>query len=114
QIVSYKLRIYISRSSPSSLSRDCEDICNEIIVQLLSRIAELRSNPEDKGIHNLKSYIAVAAYRACYEYLRRKYPQRYSLKNKIRYALTHHRDLGLWETETDELNGGLAKWNNGK
>jgi len=110
QIVSYKLRVYISRSTPTSLGRDCEDICNEVVVQLLTRIADLRSNPEDKGIHNLRSYIAVATYRACYEYLRRKYPQRYSLKNKIRYCLTHQKELGLWETEQEEWTGGLAKW----
>ena len=61
QIVSYKLRIYVSRSGPTSQGRDCEDICNEIIVQLLSRIADLRANPDFKGIQNLRSYIAVTA-----------------------------------------------------
>src|SRR6267154_134587 len=114
QIVSYKLRIYISRSTPTSLGRDCEDICNEVVLQLLTRIADLRANPEHKGIHNLRSYIAVATYRACYEYLRRKYPQRYSLKNKVRNCLTHQSELGLWETEQEELAGGLEKWKSEK
>jgi hypothetical protein len=79
----------------------------------LTRIADLRANPEDKGIHSLRSYIAVTTYRACYEYLRRKYPQRYSLKNKIKYCLTHHPEMGLWETDEEESTCGLSKWNTG-
>ena len=36
--------------------------------------------------------------------------ERYSLKNKLRYVFSHHRELALWEGENEELLCGLAGW----
>lgn len=110
-IIGYKLRVYFTDSRKEAT--DAEDIYSDIILQLLTRLAEIRSNPQAEAIQNVRSYAAVTTYRACYEYLRRKYPQRYSLKNKLRYFLTHQPGFVLWE-EDDDWQAGLARWQSEK
>ena len=108
EIVSYKLRAYAGRSEEAE---ERADVCNEILVQLLAQLAALRDNPQQNVIRNFRSYVAVTAYRACYDYLRRKFPQRYSLKHKLRYTLTHVVGLACWQSNaSDEWLGGLAAW----
>lgn len=109
QIVSYKLRACSGKENYRS-SNDVEDLCSETLVNLIARLGEIRSRRAQEGIRNLRGYVAVTAYRACYEYLRRKYPQRHSLKNKLRYFLTHQAGFALWETEEGEWMAGLSAW----
>jgi hypothetical protein len=73
-------------------------------------LKELKANPVDRAIGDLRGYVAVISYHSCYEYLRLKYPQRHNLKNKLRYLLTHQPGLALWEDESGDLVGGFAVW----
>lgn len=107
QIVSYKLRAAPGNENNGS-SSDVEDLCSETLVKLISRLSEIRRTPE--VIRNFRGYVAVTAYRACYEYLRRKYPKRHSLKNKLRYLLTHESRFELWQTTDGEWLAGLSGW----
>ena len=109
QIVRYKLRAGPGDENHRS-SNDVEDLCSETLVNLLTRLNEIRSGRTPDGIRNFRSYVAVTAYRACYEYLRRKYPKRHSLKNKLRYLLTHQPGFELWETVEGEWMVGLSGW----
>lgn len=109
QIVSYKLRTGPGNENHGS-SNDVEDLCSETLVNLLSRLIEIRHRRAPEGIRNFRGYVAVTAYRACYEYLRRKYPKRHSLKNKLRYLLTKQPGFELWETEEGEWMVGLSGW----
>jgi DNA-directed RNA polymerase specialized sigma24 family protein len=110
-IVGYKLRVYFTGNDSRAISRDAEDVSSEAMLQLLSRLVEIKTNPaEEIGIRNLRSYVAVVAYRACHLHLRRKYPQRYSLKNKLRYFLTHQQGFALWESEAEEWLAGFPEW----
>ncbi|HEV8483039.1 MAG TPA: hypothetical protein VGV87_05730, partial [Blastocatellia bacterium] len=59
---------------------------------------------------NFRGFVAALAYRACATYLRKKHPQRLSLKNKIYYSLTHNRDFALWKGSDDEWLCGFASW----
>lgn len=104
QIVGYKLR------ACAVGSQEVEDLCSETLVNLLARLGDLRSHRTSEGIRNFRGYVAVTAYHACHEYLRRKYPQRHILKNKLRYLLTHQPDFALWKTEEGEWMAGLAGW----
>ena len=108
EIVRYKLRSYTGRSDEAE---ERADVYHEILVQLLTQLAELRANPIQNVIRNFRSYVAVTAYRACYDSLRRKYPQRYSLKHKLRYTLTRGGELACWQRDSsEEWIGGLALW----
>ncbi|HEU4752348.1 MAG TPA: hypothetical protein VFU47_04495 [Armatimonadota bacterium] len=89
-----------------------EDVRGEVLVQVLARLEELRRNPDGDGIANLRGFVAVSAYRVCDSHLRKKYPQRASLKNKLSYLLTKRagqEGLALWDAGGDRL-AGFEAW----
>ena len=105
-------KFYI-RGSGSVISTDreySEDLTNEVIVQLLRRLRDLKSKPCCDAPTDFRSYLAKTTYNAFHGYLRQRYPERNQLRNKIRYILTHKPGLALWRGETDELVCGLAAW----
>ena len=110
EIVGFKLRAYPTRKAESPEQVDAEDVASEVLVRLVRRLRDLRASPHDTLMRNLRSYAAVMAYRACDEYLRKKYPHRHSLKNKLRYLLTHREGLALWESEDTKWFCGFAVW----
>jgi DNA-directed RNA polymerase specialized sigma24 family protein len=110
QVIRSRLRARFDHQGRSSRNPDAEDLYSETLVQLLSRLKQLKASPEDKAIGDLRGYVAVLSYHACYEYLRLKYPQRHNLKNKLRYLLTHRTGLALWENESGDQVGGFSAW----
>jgi DNA-directed RNA polymerase specialized sigma24 family protein len=110
RVIRSKLRAGLDHQGRVSTNQDAEDLYNETLVQLLARFKELKTNPKDKVISDLRGYVAVVSYHTCYEYLRLKYPRRHNLKNKLRYLLTHQSSLALWENEGGDLIGGFAAW----
>jgi len=110
QIIRYKLRVQLSYEGESVQHQDAEDVYSEVLVRLLKLMQQVKAHPREHAIGNFRSYVAVATYRACYEHLRQKYPQRWRLKNRVRYLLTHHPGLALWEGENQDWYGGLTKW----
>jgi len=109
-IVGYKLRSAFDSESQASRKEDMEDVCGEVRLQLLAGLKTFKAKPDDNPISRFQGYVAVITYRACYEYFRQKYPQRHSLKNKLRYLLIHEPDFALWDGEDKELYCGLAPW----
>lgn len=89
---------------------DEEDLHSQILLQLLSRLAEFRAAPAARPIQNFQAYAAAVAYRACADHLRARYPQRHSLRNKLRYFLTHQTTFELWETADGEWLCGRRAW----
>jgi len=110
KVIRSRLRVRFDRRGRASNSPDAEDLYSETLVQLLSRLKQLKASPEEKAIGDLRGYVAVLSYHACYEYLRLKYPLRHNLKNKLRYLLTHQPGLALWENERGDLVGGFGAW----
>lgn len=104
RVVRRKLR------GPGTDSSDAEDLRGQVMLQLLTRLAELRADPQSRPIQNFAGYAAAAAYRACADYVRALYPQRHSLRNKLRYFLTHQTGYALWETPEGEWLGGRRGW----
>ena len=108
-IIKYKLRLPVRADSAGNIA-DAEDIYNDVIVQLLRRLNEFKADPRRNAISRLRSYVAVITYHSCYRHLRRIYPQRHLLKNRLRYLLTHQAGLALWEGEDKGLLCGFAAW----
>jgi len=109
QVVRAKLRV--GSAAGSDISEDeATDLLNEITLSLVQRLRRLQTNADEKGIANFRGYVAVTAYHACDGHLRRKYPRRYSLKNQLRYLLTHSAGLAVWDGEDGHLVCGLAVW----
>lgn len=90
--------------------QDVEDLQNDVLVQLLIRLRAFKADPAQQAISNFRGYVAVTTYRACYDHLRRKYPQYQQLKNRLRYLLTHHSEFAIWESEPSVWFGGLVQW----
>jgi hypothetical protein len=114
EIIRGKLHGSFTGSTNGGSFEDAEDIASGVVLKLLKRLGDLKAQQHDKGIPSFRDYVAVAAYNACHEYLRRKYPERSRLKNKLRYILTRQEGLALWEGTNKAWLCGLAVWRDEK
>jgi len=87
---------------------EAEDVCAEALLRLLARLRQDRFDEEPIG--DLRSYVATTAGNACDDHLRRKYPERSRLKNRVRYALKHRTEFSLWRDGSGDWHAGLAIW----
>jgi RNA polymerase sigma factor (sigma-70 family) len=110
KILRYKLQFYSHVGDGKARNPDVEELFNEVQLHLLKRLRELKKDAAGKPVGNLHSYIATTARHACDEYLRRKYPRRRHLKDKLRYYLTTHREFALWENGDNGWLAGLSTW----
>ena len=69
---------------------DAQDVIATVHLRLIAR---LRS---DEPIESLDAYVATLTYNTLNDHLRRRYPQRARLKNRLRYVLTHDQRLAVW------------------
>jgi len=97
-------------SSSSHEAQDEEDIRSEVVLQLISRLRELRTFRAQTPIEDFRGYVAATTYNAYHKYLRDKYPARWRLKNRLRYLLNHRANFAVWENESGEYFCGLATW----
>jgi RNA polymerase sigma factor (sigma-70 family) len=109
EILGSSLRFHLDNNGSAS-TQDANDLFNDIVANLLSRLRQIRSDSSRGVIADLRGYIAATAYNACNLYLRQKYPRRSRLKNRLRYLLSHDPDFALWSNEVYGLIGGLAQW----
>jgi hypothetical protein len=87
-----------------------EDVSSEVLIELLSRLRGMKEDGGSEAIGAFSGYTAVAAYHACNEYLRRKYPNRHRLKTRLRYLLSNEKEFAIWEQENGDWLCGLAAW----
>ena len=102
-IIRYKLRL-------SSHRAEGEDIYQEVLVQVLAEFRQLRKQPDEHPITDVRGMVAVIAHRTCSRWMRRQFPERHSLKNRLQYLLTRQRGLALWPDEDRKLVAGFAVW----
>src|SRR6266567_2277889 len=108
-IIRNKLRV--GQSTDRDLTNEeADDLISEVRLKLVSRLRELKADSPVRPIKNFRGYIAVTAYHACDEHLRKRYPKRHRLKNQLRYVLTHRDGFGVWENNEGVLFCGFAEW----
>jgi RNA polymerase sigma factor (sigma-70 family) len=105
-VVRYKLRL----SSQSTGVVDAEDLCQDAVAQVLAELRRFREQPDAHAITDVRGLAAVIAHRACARWMRRQFPERHALKNRLRYILTRQNGLALWHDERDRLVAGFAAW----
>jgi RNA polymerase sigma factor (sigma-70 family) len=111
KIVGHKLRVPTHHSPNNQLSEDAEDVCGEAALRLIARLRELKEGaPGERPINDFRGYVATVAYHLCHEYMRRKYPQRHGLKNKLRYLLSRDAKFAIWEGNDRQLLCGFEAW----
>jgi DNA-directed RNA polymerase specialized sigma24 family protein len=94
-------------------SQDVEDVASDVIVELLARLRDMKNGAASEGIGSFAGYTAVAAYHACHEYLRRKYPNRHRLKTRLRYLLNTETRFAIWENPPGTWLCGFHQWREG-
>src|SRR5204863_4815371 len=110
------IRAIVARTlcGPSASSRayalEADDVRADVVVHILSRLRKLKADSAQTPILNFPAYVASIAYRTCYTHLRRLYPQRARLKNRLRYALTYDADLSLEQDSFGIWRCGLTAW----
>ena len=90
------IRKTVARRLRGTSDQDREDVEGEVILDLTAR---LKSQKQENGsaIERFSAYVAVCAQNACDRYLRRRYPGRHRLKNRLRYLIGKTPEVALWE-----------------
>src|SRR5262245_40327562 len=106
-VIRYKLRL---SSNPSSQRAESEDLYQEVILQLLAQLQQFRRQPQTHPINDLRGMSAIIAHRTCSRWMRRQFPERHALKNRLHYLLTRQRGLALWQDDKGKQIAGFAVW----
>ena len=86
----------IVRSKLGPSLPDTDDVCADVIIDLMVRLRQAKNGAG--AIEDFSGYVATAAYNACNNYLRRKNPLRWRLRNRFLYVLKHDPRFAVWET----------------
>ena len=106
-IIRYKLHLNSHRADGRA---EADDIYQEALLQLLAELQQLRKQPYEHPITDVRGMAAVIAHRTCSRWMRRQFPERHALKNRLQYLLTRQRGLALWKDEGGKLVAGFAAW----
>ena len=101
-------RVIVSRLGGGCV--DADDVHAQVLLQLMLRLREGRIEKALGAIDAFGAYVAAAAHHGCDHYLRRKYPFRWRLRNRIRYVLEHDRAFALWKSAQATWRCGLRGW----
>ena len=103
-------RILAGRFRQSSLPFDqMDDVRGDIVLRLVKRLRRLADDPAEQAISSFRDYVAMVAFNTFDEFVRRAWPLRTKLRNRIRYVATHDARFTTWET-ANVLVCGLAEW----
>jgi hypothetical protein len=109
-IIRSKLRVSLSPRDGRHCNQEALDLVSEAQTALVGALRDLKTDPGARTIDNFHNYVATVTFNTCHRFLRRKYPLRYQLKNKLRYLLTHDAEFALWETGERQWLCGFAPW----
>jgi RNA polymerase sigma factor (sigma-70 family) len=110
-VIRFKLRL----SSYSATQRaESDDIYQEVLLQLLAQLQKFRKLPTAHPIADLRGMAAVIAHRTCARWMRRQFPERHALKNRLHYLVTRQRGFALWQNADGQLIAGFALWQDEK
>ena len=90
---------------------DAEDVCADAILSLIQRLQSYGNDEADQEpIEDFGKYAAAIAHHACDQYLRRKNPAIWRLRNRIRYLLEHDPKLAVWRDSQGRWLCGFLTW----
>jgi RNA polymerase sigma factor (sigma-70 family) len=106
-IIRHKLHLNSHRGIEQA---DADDIHQEVVMQLLVALQRFRQQPAAHPVGDLRGLTAVIAHRACSRWMRRRFPERHALKNRLSYLFTRHRGFALWQGAGGRQMAGLVMW----
>lgn len=106
-VIRFKLRF----NSHQEMQRaEANDIHQDVVLQLVSQLQRFRKLPAAHPITDVRGMAAIIAHRTCARWMRRQFPERHALKNRLHYLLTRQRGFALWEDQNGKLLAGFAVW----
>jgi len=106
-VIRFKLRL---NSYSDTQRAEVDDIHQEAVMQLVAQLQRFRKLPDGHPISDMRGMAAVIAHRTCARWLRRQFPERHALKNRLHYLLTRQRGLSLWQDQDGKSVAGFAVW----
>lgn len=106
-VIRFKLRLNPFRETQRE---EADDIHQEVVLQLLTQLQRFRKLPDNHPITDVRGMAAVIAHRTCARWMRRQFPERHALKNRLHYLLTRQRGFALWPDTEGKLLAGFAVW----
>src|SRR5688572_11219012 len=106
-VIRFKLRLNSYRETQRA---ETEDIQQEVVLQLLAQLQRFRKLPGKHPISDVRGMAAVIAHRTCARWMRRQFPERHALKNRLHYLMTRQRGFALWQDQDGKLIAGFAAW----
>jgi hypothetical protein len=87
---------------------DRDDIAGTVTLGLTRKL-HLVPFSADEGIRDFQDYVAKATFNGVQDFVRRHFPQRTRLENRLRYLLSRDPRLAIWDSPRGTLCG-LARW----
>ena len=106
-VIRFKLRLNSSRESQRV---EADDIQQEVVMQLVAQLQRFRKLPAGHPISDVRGMAAVIAHRTCARWMRRQFPERHALKNRLHYLLTRQRGFALWQNDDGKQLAGFSAW----
>ncbi|HEX8150476.1 MAG TPA: hypothetical protein VF591_25050 [Pyrinomonadaceae bacterium] len=106
-VIRYKLRL---NAHLATRLAEADDLYQEALLQLLARLRQFLGQPGAHPIADLRGMAAVIAHRTCSGWMRRQFPERHALKNRLHYLLTRQKGLALWQDADGKTLAGFAAW----
>lgn len=105
-VIRFKLRF---NSHQETQRAEADDIHQDVVLQLVTQLQRFRKLPDSHPITDVRGMAAIIAHRTCARWMRRQFPERHALKNRLHYLLTRQRSFALWE-ENGKSIAGFALW----
>ena len=106
-VIRFKLRLNSYREAQRA---EADDIQQEVVMQLVAQLQRFRKLPQGHPISDVRGMAAVIAHRTCARWMRRQFPERHALKNRLHYLLTRQRGFALWQDDDGKLLAGFSLW----
>ena len=85
-----------------------EDIVSSIAIRVLQKLRVVAFF-EEEAIERFADYVEVLAQHSIYDYLRKRFPARSRLRNRLRYLFAHDPRFAMWPTSGGMVTG-LRAW----
>jgi len=106
-VIRFKLRF---NSHQETRRAEADDLHQDVVLQLVTQLQRFRKLPGAHPITDVRGMAAVIAHRTCARWMRRQFPERHALKNRLHYLLTRQRGFALWEDDKGKPLAGFAVW----
>ena len=106
-VIRFKLRF---NSHLETQRAEADDLHQDVVLQLVSQLQRFRKLPSSHPISDLRGMAAIIAHRTCARWMRRQFPERHALKNRLHYLLTRQRGFALWDDNNGKPLAGFSAW----